>query len=272
MPVPTNVQRRQQAKRKLERQLVRRAERAKKRRIIIALSVVGAIVVAGGGFLLIKNLTAPAQAAAPGPCQYKASVTEPAPNGKDVGLPPDPDPTPTDGTQKATFTTNAGDIAVLLDRQKAPCTTQSFLHLASHGFFDNTSCHRLTASDGLKVLQCGDPTGTGSGGPGYSIPDELPRDLKVVSAPGGGAAGSAVEYQRGLIAMANAGPSTGGSQFFLVYGNSTLPPNYTVFGTIDPNGLSVIDKVAAAGLPAGADPSQGAKPNLAVTISGVTLA
>jgi peptidyl-prolyl cis-trans isomerase B (cyclophilin B) len=140
-----------------------------------------------------------------------------------------------------TLTTTAGEIEVALDEDEAPCTVRSMAYLAREGFFDDTTCHRLTTNEQLKVLQCGDPNGDGTGGPGYSIPDELPTALPTD-------ASGAITYERGVVAMANAGPETGGSQFFLVYGDSTLLPDYTIFGTIDDAGLAVLDEVAAAGL------------------------
>ncbi len=136
-----------------------------------------------------------------------------------------------DGTVEATLATNRGDIDVVLDAAAAPCTVNSFTSLASQGYFDNTPCHRLT-TEGIYVLQCGDPMGEGTGGPGYAFADEL--------------SGSET-YEAGTLAMANAGPGTNGSQFFLVYEDTTLPAAYTVFGTIDPDGLEVLAAIAAAG-------------------------
>jgi len=112
------------------------------------------------------------------------------------------------------------------------------------------------------VLQCGDPTGSGSGGPGYTIPDELPTAMKP------GPDGSPV-YPAGTVAMANTGsPNTGGSQFFLVYADSGLPPQYTIFGTIAPEGLQVLKKIAAGG----ETPDGDGKPTLNTTIQNVALA
>ena len=141
--------------------------------------------------------------------------------------------------------TNRGDIPLVLDRAMAPCTVQSFLHLARHKFYDQTTCHRLTAYPTLSVLQCGDPSGTGEGGPGYKFKDELPTDLP--SSPTD-PTGARKVYARGLLAMANAGPDTNGSQFFLVYRDSALRPNYTVFGYIEPEGLTTLDAIAAGGV------------------------
>ncbi len=119
-------------------------------------------------------------------------------------------------TYQATIKTNRGDIVINLLNSKAPCTVNSFVYLASKNFFSNTQCHRLTTS-GIFVLQCGDPTGTGSGGPGYKFNDENLTGAK---------------YPAATVAMANSGANTNGSQFFLVYKNTSLPPSYTPFGTI----------------------------------------
>jgi len=150
--------------------------------------------------------------------------------------------------------TNRGSIVLKLDAVKAPCTVNSFVYLASKKYFDATPCHRLTTA-GIFVLQCGDPTGTGGGGPGYEFADE-------------NLAGAV--YPAGTVAMANAGPGTNGSQFFLVYKNTTLAPNYTPFGTIT-SGLDVLTKVAAAGDDDSNGPGDG-KPKLAVDITGITTA
>lgn len=136
-----------------------------------------------------------------------------------------------DGSVEATILTNVGDIGVTLDAAAAPCTVNSFTSLASQGYFDATPCHRLTTA-GIFVLQCGDPTGTGSGGPGYSFADEL---------------SGSESYPAGTLAMANAGPNTNGSQFFLVYDESPLPAAYTVFGEVDADGLAVLQSIAEAG-------------------------
>lgn len=136
-------------------------------------------------------------------------------------------------------------MLLTLDRAKAPCTVQSFLHLAKSRFYNFTTCHRLTLYPTLKVLQCGDPSGTGAGGPGYRYKDELPVGLP--SWPDD-PTGERKVYARGTLAMANAGPDTNGSQFFLTYGDSRLRPHYTIFGTIDRLGLKTLDKIAAAGI------------------------
>jgi peptidyl-prolyl cis-trans isomerase B (cyclophilin B) len=193
-----------------------------------------------------------------GDCGFRAdsSGQEPA-----VGLPPDEGPVT---ATTLTLTTSAGPIAIQLDAQRSPCTVQSMVFLAGAGFFDGTVCHRMTSSAGLKVLQCGDPEGTGGGGPGYVVPDELPTDL----APGeSGTDGTpTVIYPRGIVAMANAGADTTGSQFFLVYGDSTLPPNYSVLGTVDQTGLATLDQIAAGGITPGENGPEDGAPATPVTI------
>jgi peptidyl-prolyl cis-trans isomerase B (cyclophilin B) len=160
-------------------------------------------------------------------CQYPARGQAAKPVD-----PPQTNGMPTTGSASIVLKTTAGDIAIALDRGKTPCTVNSFESLARQGYFDNTSCHRLT-TEGILVLQCGDPTGTGSGGPGYSFADELT---------------GSESYVKGVVAMANAGPRTNGSQFFLVYGDSTrLQPKYTLFGTMDQKSVDLVAKVAAAG-------------------------
>ena len=149
--------------------------------------------------------------------------------------------------------TNLGPIPLVLDRAEAPCTVQSFVHLVRHRFYDRTICHRLTAYPTLLVLQCGDPSGTGEGGPGYRYRDELPTDLPPAPTD---PTGVRRLYARGVLAMANAGPDTNGSQFFLVYGDSALRPNYTIFGSVEPAGLRTLDTVAAGGVtPTPEDPA-----------------
>jgi peptidyl-prolyl cis-trans isomerase B (cyclophilin B) len=130
----------------------------------------------------------------------------------------------------ARMQTTQGLIVVQALTAQAPCTTFSFRFLAQRGYFNQTHCHRLTTM-GIFVLQCGDPTGTGSGGPGYRFNDE-------------NLAGAT--YPAGTVAMANAGPNTNGSQFFFVTKNTALPPDYTPFGKVI-GGMAVLQKIAAAG-------------------------
>ena len=164
-------------------------------------------------------------------CTYTEDGQQPA---KDVD-PPSAE-APTSGDVEATLATNQGDIGVTLDTGAAPCTVHSFVSLAEQGYFDDTPCHRLT-TQGIYVLQCGDPSGTGTQGPGYGFDDELDGEET---------------YPAGTLAMANAGPNTNGSQFFLVYEDTQLPPDYTVFGTIDDAGLDVVTAIAQKGAQGGA--------------------
>ncbi|MEQ8143436.1 peptidylprolyl isomerase [Streptomyces sp. OP7] len=155
--------------------------------------------------------------------------------------------------------TTCGAIDVALKASAAPHTVNSFDFLADKGYFDHTKCHRLT-TNGIYVLQCGDPTGTGTGGPGYTIPDENLKDASLKDNV----------YPAGTVAMANTGQKdSGGSQFFLVYQDSQLPPNYTPFGTISDAGLKVLKKIADAGESTGA--GDGA-PNATVVINKATVA
>jgi peptidyl-prolyl cis-trans isomerase B (cyclophilin B) len=222
--------------------------------------VVRKFTIAAGALLIAAAslvVTAPTGAASTGdgsthgPCQYTVTPDEPA--ARPVPLPPDPAHTPDRGTVRVDVKTNQGKLPLTLDRAAAPCTAQSFAHLAKWRFYDRTTCHRLTTYPTLEVLQCGDPSGTGEGGPGYRYKDELPVDL--APAPND-PTGARKIYPRGTLAMANAGPDTNGSQFFLVYGNAYLRPNYTIFGTIGEEGLATLDKVAAEGVaPTPEDPA-----------------
>ncbi|MGD6746701.1 peptidylprolyl isomerase [Streptomyces sp. BH106] len=160
------------------------------------------------------------------------------------------------------FKTSAGDITIAMDAAKTPHTVNSFKHLADKGFFDGTKCHRLTTK-GIYVLQCGDPEGTGAGGPGYTLPDE---NLGGLGKP---AKDGSVTYKAGTVAMANTGqPDSGGSQFFLVYKDSKLTPTYTPVGTMDAKGLKVVKDVAAKGVTGG---SEDGAPKEAVKVSKATV-
>ena len=167
--------------------------------------------------------------------------------------PPSGENVPATGTVSATITIDGSPITVTMDRAKAPCTVNNFESLAKQGFYDDTRCHRMLDSGGF-VLQCGDPSGSGSGGPGYSFADEL--------------TGSET-YTAGTVAMANAGPDTNGSQFFLVWEDSQLPPSYTVFGTIDAPSRDVVAQIAGEGQDGSYGDGTG-KPNNPAKITAVT--
>ncbi|WP_155830332.1 peptidylprolyl isomerase [Glycomyces tenuis] len=151
---------------------------------------------------------------------------------------------PASGVQEMTIETGLGTITAEIDTANAPCTAGSFTYLAGQGYFDGSQCHRLT-TEGIFVLQCGDPDaraalesgnpqGAGMGGPGYQMAEEnLPEEAEN-------------NYPAGTLAMANAGAGTTGSQFFLVYEDTSLPADYTILGQIT-SGLEVVQEVAAAG-------------------------
>jgi peptidyl-prolyl cis-trans isomerase B (cyclophilin B) len=274
--VPTSKQRRQAAQRHLQRQLERRAEQTRRRRrnlligvtTIVVLAVAGAVVlIAGVG----TSKPTPSAAASSSPtaaaaattgadglvsCNWTTSATGRA-NLKDVGTPPTP--VPTQGTDVLKMATNQGDLTLTLDRKGAPCAAASFTYLAQKNFFANSPCHREVNQPTFGVLQCGDPSGTGSGGPTYSFRQEVTDKTT---------------YPRGTIAMANSGsPNTTSSQFFLCFADTQLSPDYTAVGTVDAAGLAVLDKVAAAGNDGSFDPSPGGgKPKLPVTITSVSVA
>jgi peptidyl-prolyl cis-trans isomerase B (cyclophilin B) len=166
----------------------------------------------------------------------------------------------------ATINTNQGKIVINLLNSKATCTVNSFVHLAETNFWNNSQCHRVSNSDGLFMLQCGDPTASasktlacssttlGTGGPGYSFNDE---NL------------TGATYKAGTVAMANSGANTNGSQFFLVFKDTTLTPSYTPFGTIT-SGLDILQKVANAGTSCTFS-AGGGVPKEKVVINSVTI-
>jgi peptidyl-prolyl cis-trans isomerase B (cyclophilin B) len=300
--VPTNEQRRATAKRKSERQQERRAKQARGRRILVIGA--GTVVVIGLITALILVLTndkddhkskssaATSTTGAPGStstasaptsettpsapplpafqpsssvganCHYAATPDKPA---KSTNLPRSGKVPTDEKTVSVSMVTNQGNIGLLLANNESPCTVNSFVSLTEQGFFNNTKCHRLTTSSSLHVLQCGDPNGDGTGGPGYEFANEYPTTQYPSNDP---KAKQAVLYPRGTLAMANAGPNTNGSQFFLVYGDSELPPQYTVFGTIQADGLTTLDKIAQGGVSGG---SEDGAPASDVTIKSVQM-
>lgn len=194
------------------------------------------LLAAAAPLLLLTMLTACGgsdDAAAPTGCSYQ-ETSEPGTKAK---LPP----SKPKSVDSLTIKTSQGDIKATFKPDNAPCAVNSFVSLAGQGFFDGTKCHRLVPGF---VLQCGDPTATGTGGPGYSFADEL--------------TGSET-YPAGTLAMANAGVDTNGSQFFIVLDDATgnLDPKFTVFGSVDAAGLAVAKKIEAEGnAPDGIAPAQ----------------
>ena len=169
------------------------------------------------------------------------------------------EPPPTDATVSGevavVLETTVGTFNATLDADTTPCTVNSFVSLADQNYFNGTGCHRMT-TDGIFVLQCGDPTETGSGGPGYTFADEV--------------AGTET-YGPGTLAMANRGPDTNGSQFFIVYADSQLPPSYTVFGSVDDATVELVQGVADEGTNDANGPGDGA-PSTPVELETVTAA
>lgn len=254
---------RELARAKYERQQERRAQRevkARRNQRIAAMTVVGLIVVAGLGWVIfnatssddsvvagqesgtesVEVLEPTAAPSEPGEVPSTASTESSLANCTPPGTPriddlqfPDGPDAPTTLPTTLTFATNCGDIVIELD-PRAPETVASEAFLAENGFYDNTSCHRLTTA-GIFVLQCGDPAGNGTGGPGYVVPDEnLPAE-------------GPANYPAGTIAMANAGPGTSGSQFFIVYEDTTLPSGYTIWGQVT-SGLDIVQDIASVGV------------------------
>ncbi|MEU6231648.1 peptidylprolyl isomerase [Kitasatospora sp. NPDC047058] len=274
--VSSEQRRRQLAREKYERQAQRRAEAhaARKRRNTILGASLAVVVLAGGGALVGTGAfdskdkqddrsaaqaapTADAEPTTPTrkPVEGCADPAPGAPNGKQWQA--EPAMTVSGGTYTATLDTNCGKVTIALDAAKAPHAVNSFAFLSGEQYFDHTKCHRLTTG-GIYVLQCGDPTASttnpgGTGGPGYKFADE---NL------------TGATYPAGTVAMANSGPGTNGSQFFLVYKDTKLDPNYIPFGKIT-GGLDVLQKIAAAGtLEGGTD----GHPMADVTLNAVTTA
>ncbi|WP_433318126.1 peptidylprolyl isomerase [Micromonospora sp. CA-269861] len=274
----TSTRERQQAaarRARLEKEMAERSAKARKRRQTTAIVSAGAalvLVVAGTVWLAVSlggdDDKPDTTTAAPGAseCVYNALPTEQRPPQiKDVGVPSNQQSGT--GVQTMTIDTNLGPITAKIDRSLVPCTAGSFTHLAEKNFFDNTKCHRLV-TEGIKVLQCGDPSATGNGwrdtdgqgGPSYRLPEEnLPTDKRP-------------PYPEGVIAMANSGqPGSTGSQFFIVYGDSPLDPAYTVLGSIT-GGLDLVKDVAKAGDDgAFAQQAGGGHPKKEVIIKDLTM-
>ena len=288
----SNKRERELARQKYERQQERRAVRETQRRrrnqiiaVVSGLAVVAIAVVAlvlsgrSGTDTTASPSTTPTTGASPSTTASSAASASPTASSSTTASASAKAcaqaPTPTTKTQTwaapggsplpatpPTFmklATNCGDIIIQMDATGAPKTTQSMAFLAAQSFYTDSDCFRLT-TEGIFVLQCGSPTNNGQGGPGYQLPDE--------NLPGSGSN----NYPAGTVAMANAGAGTAGSQFFIVYKDTTLGPSYTIWGKVV-SGLDVVSKVAAAGVKGGG--GDGA-PNQAIVITkattGTTLA
>lgn len=296
--MPTERQRRQAAQRRLARQLARRQAQARKRRqryavagsafavvVVVVLVLIFATDVFSGSnkkasasssaspSTTTSASASPTPTASPfpthtfakaaraaratsGPCHYAETKTSRSSTyTKDVGLPPDPKPTPRRGRVTVSLTSSQGPLTLTLDRADAPCAVQSFAYLVRKGLYANTTCPRLT-TNGIYVLQCGDPSNTQQGGATYSYKQEINAHTK---------------YTAGVVAMANTGKANStGSQFFIIYKNSTgLPKKYSVIGTVS-KGLSTVQKVARGGSD-NANGSGDGKPVLGMTIKTAKL-
>jgi peptidyl-prolyl cis-trans isomerase B (cyclophilin B) len=261
------------ARERYQRRALRRAQQARRTRKWTAIAIICCVVVAlaVGGYFVFSGSSQPAAAAKPAAATPTASpsstgaaaVAEPATHcsyqaggkaARKVGVPPaKPD---SKASYLATIRTSRGNVVIHLLNSKATCTVNSFVYLARHRYFNLTPCPRLSTSGGLYMLQCGDPTGTGSGGPGYAFASE---NL------------TGATYPAGTLAMANTGaPDSNGSQFFIVYKNSTLAPSYTPFGTIV-KGLNIIQNVGSRGFGPPLNPAGGGKPKESVVIESVTI-
>jgi peptidyl-prolyl cis-trans isomerase B (cyclophilin B) len=268
------------ARARLEREMAERAAKHRRRRRTQAAIAIGAgaLVVVLGTVWIVVNVTGDKKkgatanpsasvSAAPTKCTWNP-VIDPSMSPKpsmpaelrDVGTPP-ASGEPRSGTQLMTITTSQGVIKVEVDTAHAPCAAASFTYLASKKYFDGSKCHRMVTS-GIYVLQCGDPTATGRGGPTYRFDEE---NLPVNKRPA---------YPEGVVALAKTqNPGTSGSQFFIVYKDSDLPADYTILGKVT-EGLDIIKKVAEAGVtpdPASGGTTDGA-PKLEVKITSLTVA
>jgi peptidyl-prolyl cis-trans isomerase B (cyclophilin B) len=265
------------ARERYQRRAVRQAQRDRRVRkwTISGLAAVAVAAIAVGSAFLATRSGSPSAAATPSPSASPsaspspsatpaaAPVAEPAQHctytaggaaARKVSL---PTATPDyKATYRATVKTNRGSIVIDLLNSKATCTVNSFISLAEQGFFNHTTCPRLSNSGGLYMVQCGDPTGLLTGGPGYVFASE---NL------------TGATYPAGTLAMANTGaPDSNGSQFFLVYQNSGLLPNYTPFGKIV-SGLNILQNVGKRGFGPPLNSAGGGKPKESVDIESVTI-
>jgi len=267
----SNKREREIAREKYERQQQRRAqeEQARRRRNQIIAAIAGLAVVGGtlAALLINHNANSPVTpAASPTPsasASASASATAspsasaspaalvcpkgPAPTVKKDSWPAAPTTTlDANKTYTMNLATNCGDIKIELLQKAAPVTTSSEVFLTDKGYYNLADCFRLT-TEGIFVVQCGSPTNDAQNGPGYTVPDEnLPAD-------------GSNNYPAGTVAMANAGAGTAGSQFFIVYKDTTLPPSYTIWGKVV-SGLDVVTKVAGAGVQGGGADGKPAQP------------
>jgi peptidyl-prolyl cis-trans isomerase B (cyclophilin B) len=228
------------ARAKQERRMARQAAaetKQRRRKRVMVLAIVGALLLGTAG-LAVANWQSGEEDPLAGvdvvgePVEYCSPAGEQQDEPKTYAEPGD------GGLGDATvaefrMTTNCGEIVIAADAAAAPQTVNAMAFLANDEYFNNTLCHRVT-TENIYVLQCGDPTASGSGGPGFALPDENLPDATLEN------------YPAGTVAMANSGPDTAGSQFFIVYRTTALPASYTIWGTVEA-GLDIVAEVAAAG-------------------------
>ncbi|RKN40284.1 peptidylprolyl isomerase [Micromonospora endolithica] len=230
------------ARAKLDRQLVRRAAAAKRRRQIqagVGAAVVLALVVVGSAWALGAFDSEPEQNTADEVCLWTPQDATANTNLRDVGMPATTG-LPTEGTRTMTVVTNQGEpIVAELDLASAPCGAASIGHLASRSFYDNTKCHEITTEG---AIRCGDPSGTGLGGPTYSFYDENVPEPAPSASP---APGAPPTYPKGTVAMVSTPPGASGSQFLVFFKDfTTADPKYSVIGRVT-GGLATVEKIGA---------------------------
>lgn len=269
-----NEQRRKDSMRKLERELKRRARAEKLKPLGVVVTTLAILLFIGGGIYLLTTAggaddTEAADATTSTETEPVALTATPVtgdaiPMTRTTALgstvtceypddgtaskeltKPDTTNVPATGTVTVTLQTNQGDIPMELDRSVSPCAVNAIEHMASSGYFDDTVCHRITGG-ALNVLQCGDPTGTGTGGPGFKFAGEWPVDDDDLDA------NTPMVYPKGSIAMANPGdPDSNGSQFFLNWADSQLPPQYVLLGSMTDEGTETVENIAKNGIEGG---------------------
>ncbi|MFM9376145.1 peptidylprolyl isomerase [Gordonia sp. VNK21] len=306
----TNEERREAAKRKLEERLEAERQQAHRRRVVIG-SVSGVVVLAvlvTAGFFSYRawdnsrHVTCDYQAAPVEADKVLAAVQEQVksvePNQKQAadeylaefteGLKklrtshkPD-DRVLKEGDAQLQLATNKGDVTIKLDRSKAPCNVNAMISLANDGYYDGATCNRLMMQQGLGLLMCGDPTGTGAGGPGWNSPDETPDFLETVPADPQmaqlGLAQENAKYPRGTVVIANNNneqsgtTDTGNANFYIVTADTELPPSMSVVGSVDEAGMKIVDEVVKGGTQRTAGGTeQAGRPNVDLTITKTSV-
>lgn len=210
--------------------------------------IVGAVVLFVG-LLYIKNMTTPTQTSITNSQESVQGTTDQPETKEKLMKKPEMQIDPKK-TYTAKFTTTAGNFTVELNAKSTPITVNNFVYLARNKFYENTIFHRVISGF---MIQGGDPTGTGAGGPGYKFNDE----------PFEG------DYRKGVMAMANAGPNTNGSQFFIMHADRPLPKDYVIFGEVM-QGIDVIDKIATAPVTV-SDSGENSKPVKPVIVKTVEI-